>query len=83
MASEKSTPELPVLDKNGDGITCEVSKATSLSHGERIVTRKELWSYYCKSRTYLPVVPAVFLTIHPQCTITVVLCVPSNFILNQ
>jgi hypothetical protein len=52
MASEKSTPELPVLDKkNDDGITSEISKATSSSHGERVVTRKELWSYYCKSRT--------------------------------
>lgn len=84
MALEKSTPELPVLDKkDDDGITSEVSKATSSTHGERVVTRKELWSYYCESRTYLPVVPAVFLTIHPQRTITVVLCVPSNFLLNQ
>lgn len=84
MASEKSTPELPVLDKKSDDeITSEVSKITSSSHGERVVTRKELWSYYCKSRTYLPVLPAVSPTIHPQRTITVVLCVPSNFFLNQ
>ena len=71
MASEKSTPELPVLDKkNDDGIESEVSKVSSSIHGargERIVTRKELWSYYCKFRIYLFVVLDLpgFLIIYP------------------
>jgi hypothetical protein len=84
MAEEKFTPELPVLDKkNYDGVTSEVSKFTSSSHGERIVTRKELWSYYRKFGRCLLVVSAVLLTVHPQYTGMAVLCVPTTFRPNQ
>lgn len=46
-----STPELSALDKKyEDGVTSSLSFIPSSSHGEPVVTRWELWSYYRKRR---------------------------------
>jgi len=51
MLSYDSTPGSPVLDKKSDDrITSHESHVTPEGHGEPIVTRRELWSYYCKRR---------------------------------
>jgi hypothetical protein len=51
MATHSSILELPVLDnKNDDGVTSGVSFIPPSSCREPIVTRQELWSYYCKRR---------------------------------
>src|SRR6266850_2505385 len=49
MATDKSTSEPPHLDeKNDEEVISDVSLVNPSSHGEPIVTRRELWSYYCK-----------------------------------
>jgi hypothetical protein len=51
MATDNSTTELSALDKkNEDGVTPSFSFTPSSGHGEPVVTRWELWSYYCKRR---------------------------------
>ena len=69
MAADNAIPEITVLDKNKDGVTHDVSLVHPSSHGEPIVTRRELWSYYCKPRkdSRRP-----YLIVHPQCTLTAV-----------
>jgi hypothetical protein len=48
MAADKSTAELSVTEKkNDDGSKPDVSLITQSNQGEPIVTRRELWSYYC------------------------------------
>jgi len=49
MLSDDSISGSPVLDKKSDDrITSHESHVAPSSHGEPIVTRRELWSYYCK-----------------------------------
>ena len=50
MLSDDSITGSPVLDKKGDDrIISHDSHVAASSHDEPIVTRRELWSYYCKS----------------------------------
>jgi hypothetical protein len=52
MTADNSTAELPVTDKkNDDRLEYDVSLITPLNQGEPIVTRRELWSYYCTCHT--------------------------------
>jgi hypothetical protein len=45
----KNYTERPDLDKKDDDrLTTEVPNVTPLNRDEPIVTRWELWSYYCK-----------------------------------
>ena len=51
MLSGDSTTGSPVFDKKSDDrITSDDSYVAPWSHGEPVVTRRELWSYYCKRR---------------------------------
>ena len=51
MPSDDSITGSPVLDKkNGDKMISDDSHVATSSYGEPIVTRRELWSYYCKRR---------------------------------
>ena len=55
MATYNSTAEPPVLDiASDDGVTSDILKVTPSGLGEPIVTRAELWSYYCKRRSHFP-----------------------------
>ena len=51
MATEGPIHKLLVIDnidtKTDDGVTSDVSLVTPSSHVKPIVTRRELWSYYC------------------------------------
>jgi hypothetical protein len=49
MPIDDVAPDLTV-DKNDDGVISDVSDVCPSSHGEPIVTRRELWSYYCERR---------------------------------
>jgi hypothetical protein len=52
MHSDDSTTGSPVLDNDSDDrIISDDLHVASSSHGEPIVTRRELWSYYCKRRS--------------------------------
>ena len=49
MLSDDSPTASLVLDKKSDDrIISDESHVAPSSHGEPIVTRRELWSYYCK-----------------------------------
>jgi hypothetical protein len=62
MATENPIPEFSVLDKKDDDkATSDVWHVSPSSHGEPIVTRRELWSYYCKHCKPRP--PAVILIV--------------------
>ena len=51
MHSDDSITGSPVLDKESDDrIISDDSHVAASSHDEPIVTRRELWSYYCKRR---------------------------------
>jgi hypothetical protein len=51
MLSDDSITGSPVLDKKSDDrILPHDSDVATSSYGEPIVTRRELWSYYCKRR---------------------------------
>jgi hypothetical protein len=51
MFSDESTSGSPVLDeKSDDRIQSGDPHVAPSSHGEPIVTRRELWSYYCECR---------------------------------
>jgi len=51
----KNNTERSDLDKkNDDRVTTEVSNVTPLNCDEPIVTRWELWSYYCKCHRDFP-----------------------------
>ena len=81
----KNNIERPDLDKkNDDRVTTEVSNVTPLDCDEPIVTRWELWSYYCKCHM-IEISRCLCNVSNPrsQCTITAVLCVPSDFVLIQ
>lgn len=77
MATGDPLPELPVLEKTDDGVTSDVSLVTSSSNDEPIVTRRELWSYYCTQRRHFSPT-ALVLTVHPQGIITSVEWVPPS-----
>jgi len=78
MATANTTTEHLVLDiPSDDGVASDISKVTP-SHGEPIVTRSELWSYYCKRRSDSS---RSLSNTHYQCTSMAVLCVPSYFII--
>ena len=47
MAADNSSAEIAAIDKKNDDGILDASLVTPLNQGEPIVTRSELWSYYC------------------------------------